>query len=215
MADTIIEHQHDIKKKTEALSLQNTELQTKSQELQEVLRSSQAQLLTQTSIPLELINSLAAAVREMKNCHQEQLERLLQRFSEAQAAFVKQRELLVDQGKETQEIKETPAKVSEPEPTSEKVKKLSVDEEEDDKIKAWKSEKKGTKVVTILEEKEAGVESPGADSPASQSEVVTAAFLASLTKNMTPASAGSSESRYNEYYSPPWKVECYFLLSRL
>ena len=70
IADCIIEHQQDIKKQTKALSDQNTELQTKSGELQEVLRSSQAQLLSQTSIPLELINSLAATVSEMKNCHQ-------------------------------------------------------------------------------------------------------------------------------------------------
>ena len=197
IADSIIEHQNDIKKKTEALSVQNADMQTKSQELQDVLRSSQAQLLTQTSIPLELINSLAAAVREMKDCHQEQLERLLQRFTEAQAAFEKQRELLVDQGKETppSEIKDMSPKNPEPEPPVGK--KLNADEE-DDKIKAWKSEKRETKIVTILEEKEVGPELPGADSPASQSEVVTAAFLASLTKNMTPASAGASESRYND-----------------
>ena len=90
-------------------------------------------------------------------------------------------------------MKEKSLKVPEPVPG----KKLKDDDEqEDDKIKAWKGEKKETKVVTILEEKEAGPDLPGADSPASQSEVVTAAFLASLTKNMTPASAGSSESRY-------------------
>ena len=200
IADSIIEHQNDIKKKTEALSEQNTELQTKSQELQEVLRSSQAQLLSQTSIPLELINSLAAAVSEMKNCHQEQLERLLVRFTEAQAAFQKQRDLLVDHDKESppSEIKDIAPK-SAPEPVAATGKKVPDDEVEDDKIKAWKSEKRETKVVTILEEKEAGPELPGADSPASQSEVVTAAFLASLTKNMTPASAGSSESRYNDW----------------
>ena len=89
-------------------------------------------------------------------------------------------------------------------------KKLKDDEEEeDDKIKAWKgADKKETKVVTILQEKEAGPELPGADSPASQSEVVTAAFLASLTKNMTPASAGSSESRYIVFVF--WNLTKYF-----
>ena len=91
-------------------------------------------------------------------------------------------------------MKEKSLKV--PEPVLGKKLKDVDEEEEDDKIKAWKGEKKETKVVTILQEKEAGPELPGADSPASQSEVVTAAFLASLTKNMTPASAGSSESRY-------------------
>ena len=202
IADSIIEHQNDIKKKTEALSVQNTELQTKSQELQEVLRNSQAQLLSQTSIPLELINSLAAAVSEMKNCHQEQLERLLVRFTEAQAAFEKQKELLVDQDKVTHssDVKNTGPKASPEQPEPPLGKKVN-EEEEDDKIKAWKSEKRETKVVTILEEKEAGPELPGADSPASQSEVVTAAFLASLTKNtLTPASAGSSESRYKDFF---------------
>ena len=201
IADSIIEHQNDIKKKTEALNVQNNELQTKSQELQEVLRNSQAQLLSQTSIPLELINSLAAAVSEMKNCHQEQLERLLVRFTEAQAAFEKQKELLVDQDKVTHssDVKNTVPKAA-PEPELPSGKTVNDDEVEDDKIKAWKSEKRETKVVTILEEKEAGPELPGADSPASQSEVVTAAFLASLTKNtLTPASAGSSESRYKDF----------------
>ena len=92
-------------------------------------------------------------------------------------------------------MKEKSLKV--PEPVLGKKLKIDDEEEEDDKIKAWKgADKKETKVVTILQEKEAGPELPGADSPASQSEVVTAAFLASLTKNMTPASAGSSESRY-------------------
>ena len=178
---------------TEALSVQTTELQSKSEELQEVLRSSQAQLLTQTSIPLELINSVAAAVREIKTSHQEQLVGLLERFTEAQEEFQKQKKILVDQNNETQsENQEMSSKVPET------LKKKQNNDGEDDKNKAWKREKRETKVVTILEEKEAGLEPelPGTDSPASQSEVVTAAFLASLTKNMTPASAGSPESRY-------------------
>ena len=69
-------------------------------------------------------------------------------------AFEKQRELLLDQDKETQPsgIKEKSLTV--PEVLGKKLK--DDDEEEDDKIKAWKGEKKETKVVTILQEKEAG-----------------------------------------------------------
>ena len=42
-----------------------------------MLSVSQAQLLSQTSIPLQLINSLASAVSEMKNCHQAVLSRII------------------------------------------------------------------------------------------------------------------------------------------
>ena len=64
-----------------------------------------------------------------------------------------------------------------------------------------KDERKEKQMVTILEEKEDGgtaTSRPATDSPASQSEVVTAAFLASLTKNIRPASARSEApaSRY-------------------
>ena len=60
----------------------------------------------------------------------------------------------LDQDKETQPLKEKSLKV--PGVIGKKLNDVD-EEEEDDKIKAWKgADKKETKVVTILQEKEAG-----------------------------------------------------------
>ena len=63
----IIEQQIVIKEKTEKLQALNENLQMKSLQLQQVLASSQAQLQEEISIPIELINQLAAAVRQLKD----------------------------------------------------------------------------------------------------------------------------------------------------
>ena len=208
--------------RTEQLRQKNAELRSRSGELQEVLRSSQAQLLSDTSIPLELINQLAAAVRDLKTAHQADLGTLVERFGEAQDMFERQQRLLqqnsnkqppgFDGGPDNKEDPppdntEAVTEVKEEKNISSDNKTCSTTDTED-KSKAWnqvpsnkKDERKERQMVTILEEKEDGgtvTSRPATDSPASQSEVVTAAFLASLTKNITPASAGSEApaSRY-------------------
>ena len=224
IADDIISHQTDIKVRTEQLRQKNAELRSRSGELQEVLRSSQAQLLSDTSIPLELINQLAAAVRDLKTAHQADLGTLVERFGEAQDMFERQQRLLQqNSNKQLQALDGGPDNKEDPPPdNTEAVTEVNVIEEKnvssdgktcsttdiEDKSKAWdqvpSSKEDGRKerqMVTILEEKEDGgtaTSRPATDSPASQSEVVTAAFLASLTKNITPASAGSEApaSRY-------------------
>ena len=78
----------------------NADLQSKSRELQTVLKASQEQLLSDTTIPLELINQLASVVRDMKNTHQVDLKNLLNKFQEAQEQFEKQQTLIIQQSKE-------------------------------------------------------------------------------------------------------------------
>ena len=209
--------------RTEQLRQKNAELRSRSGELQEVLRSSQAQLLSDTSIPLELINQLAAAVRDLKTAHQADLGTLVERFGEAQDMFERQQRLLQqNSNKQLQALDGGPDNREDPPPDNTEAvtevkeeKKISSDDktcstttDTEDKSKAWNQVastkgdgRKERQMVTILEEKdEPGTVTsrPATDSPASQSEVVTAAFLASLTKNITPASAGSEApaSRY-------------------
>ena len=209
--------------RTEQLRQKNAELRSRSGELQEVLRSSQAQLLSDTSIPLELINQLAAAVRDLKTAHQADLGTLVERFGEAQDMFERQQRLLQqNSNKQLQALDGGPDNREDPPPDNTEAatevkeeKNISSDgktcstSDTEDKSKAWNQVpsakgdgRKERQMVTILEEKEDGgtvTSRPATDSPASQSEVVTAAFLASLTKNITPASAGSEApaSRYN------------------
>ena len=78
----------------------NADLQSKSRELQTVLKASQEQLLSDTTIPLELINQLASVVRDMKNTHQVDLKNLLNKFQEAQEQFEKQQTLIIQQSRE-------------------------------------------------------------------------------------------------------------------
>ena len=73
----IIEQQQGIKETTESLLDKNKLLQMKSGELNQVLEKSQKQLQTMATIPIELINELANAVKQMKDEQQERLEQLL------------------------------------------------------------------------------------------------------------------------------------------
>ena len=90
VADEIISQQSEIKVRTERMKLKNEELQTKSRELQEVLKTSQQQLLSDTSIPIELINQLAGVVRNMKESHHSEFQDLIGLFSNVQKQFEKQ-----------------------------------------------------------------------------------------------------------------------------
>ena len=174
------------------MKTQNAELQTKSKELQNVLKTSQEQLLTDTSIPLDLINQLATMVKDMKSAYQNDLNNLLTKFNDVHDQFVKQQELLAHQSKNSENEKDrdkgssmNASEKSEVPKTVDKKSPNSTGREEVNN--AWKKE---TKTLTVLQEKEeTECEVPSTDSPASQSEVVTAAFLAQLTKNVTPASA--------------------------
>ena len=181
------------------MKTQNAELQTKSKELQNVLKTSQEQLLTDTSIPLDLINQLATMVKDMKSAYQNDLNNLLTKFNDVHDQFVKQQELLAHQSKNSENEKDrdkgssmNASEKSEVPKTVDKKSPNSTGREEVNN--AWKKEtrkyEKETKTLTVLQEKEeTECEVPSTDSPASQSEVVTAAFLAQLTKNVTPASA--------------------------
>ena len=174
------------------MKTQNAELQTKSKELQNVLKTSQEQLLTDTSIPLDLINQLATMVKDMKSAYQNDLNNLLTKFNDVHDQFVKQQELLAHQSKNSENEKDrdkgSSMNASEKSEVPKTVDKKSPNTTGREEVNnAWKKE---TKTLTVLQEKEeTECEVPSTDSPASQSEVVTAAFLAQLTKNVTPASA--------------------------
>ena len=90
----IIEQQIVIKEKTEKLQALNENLQMKSLQLQQVLATSQAQLQEEISIPIELINQLAAAVRQLKDEQQEKFSQLLLSLGEAHGQFEKQEHIL-------------------------------------------------------------------------------------------------------------------------
>ena len=157
----------------------NADLQSKSRELQTVLKASQEQLLSDTTIPLELINQLASVVRDMKNTHQVDLKNLLNKFQEAQEQFEKQQTLIIQQSKENS--LESSSKLnsgSKENVSNENSVKIATSGTRGNENDAWKQElddnknMKPKKVVTILEEKNESVaEGPCTDSPASQSEV--------------------------------------------
>ena len=195
IADEIIESQNAIKVKTEELKIKNAELQSKSKELQNVLKTSQEQLLTDTSIPLDLINQLATMVKDMKSAYQNDLNNLLNKFNDVHDQFVKQQELLVHQSKNSDNSdkdkdKSSTINVQEKSEVPKICDKKITTTGREDVNNAWKKETKDMKPLTVLKEKEeTDPDVPSTDSPASQSEVVTAAFLAQLTKNVTPPSA--------------------------
>ena len=83
----IIEQQIVIKERTESLQTLNKSLQVKSLQLQQVLATSQAQLQAEISIPIELINQLAGAVRQLKDEQQERFGQLLLSLGEAHEQF--------------------------------------------------------------------------------------------------------------------------------
>ena len=137
--------------RTEQLRQKNAELRSRSGELQEVLRSSQAQLLSDTSIPLELINQLAAAVRDLKTAHQADLGTLVERFGEAQDMFERQQRLLQqNSNKQLQALDGGPDNKEDPPPDNTEAltevkeeKNISSDDQTcsttdtEDKSKAW------------------------------------------------------------------------------
>merc|ERR1719397_1431890 len=90
----IIEQQTLIKSKVEQLKLENEDLQTKSQDLQKVLASSQQQLHIETSIPIDLINQLATTVKDLKDEQQNGLDKLLKLLNQTCSKFNRQRELV-------------------------------------------------------------------------------------------------------------------------
>ena len=94
ITNEIIEQQNVIKEKTEKLQALNENLQMKSLQLQQVLATSQAQLQEEISIPIELINQLAAAVRKLKEEQQEKFSQLLLSLGEAHGQFEKQEHFL-------------------------------------------------------------------------------------------------------------------------
>ena len=180
VADDIISQQNEIKLKTERLKLKNEELQTKSRELQEVLKTSQQQLLSDTTIPIELINQLAVVVRNMKESHHSDFQDLIGLFSDAQKQFEKQQKMFEgsvvgdrERPEERREEKEEDRRVE--------------GETGSSSSGAWNQSKKDKgKVksqVTILQvSEETKPCSASVDSPASHSEVVTSDLLASLTR---------------------------------
>ena len=100
----IITNQNVIKEETESLQDLNKSLQIKSLELKQVLASSQAQLQTDISIPIDLINQLAAAVRQLKEEQQKRFSHLLNSLSEAHDQF-EQQELILEKNIQENEKK--------------------------------------------------------------------------------------------------------------
>ena len=91
ITDEIIEQQMGIRKATENLLDKNNLLQMKSGELNKVLETSQKQLQTMTTIPIDLINELASTVRQMKEDQQEKFEELLKSLEEVHKKTGKQK----------------------------------------------------------------------------------------------------------------------------
>lgn len=186
VADDIISQQTEIKLKTERMKLKNEELQTKSRELQEVLKTSQQQLLSDTSIPIELINQLAGVVRNMKESHQSEFQDLVGLFSNVQKQFEKQ-----------QKVFEASVAGERPEERREEREESEAGSERQKDCGAWRQNKKdegkvSSKVTTILQVSDGAKPGPApVDSPASHSEVVSSDLLASLTRN---ADKGKSNS---------------------
>ena len=185
VADEIIEQQTEIKQKTERMKLKNEELQTKSRELQEVLKSSQQQLLSDTSIPIELINQLALVVRTMKESHKAEFQELIALFNNVQSQFERQQKVFESSVKENGSETERKEKIEEETLKSDQEKCEKVVSTEVSKTGAWRHQEARQKSsVTILHVKEEAKScSSSADSPASHSEVVTSELLASLTRN--------------------------------
>ena len=161
----IIEQQILIKNRTESLQAENVELQVKSQELQQVLATSQEQLQIETTIPIELINQLASVVKHMKEEQQARFTQLLLSLEEAHGQFEKQEHILEENIVENCNNKEK--------------------KEQSNGVEAWAKNNgsisradSGTSSLsnhlTILDTRdENGIESPNSDDPASQSEVIT------------------------------------------
>ena len=101
----IIEQQIVIKERTESLQTLNKTLEGKSMELQAVLATSQAQLQTEISIPIELINQLAGSVKQLKDEQKTRFGQLLLSLGTAHGQFEKQ-ELILEQNKKDSEIKD-------------------------------------------------------------------------------------------------------------
>ena len=130
--------------------------------MQQVLATSQAQLHAEISIPIELINQLAAAVRQLKDEQQERFGQLLISLGEAHGQFEKQEHILEENIKET----------------------WKKDEKKDlgNGVEAWSKSSgyasrtdSATSILsnhlTILDIRDAnGVDSPNCEDPASQSE---------------------------------------------
>ena len=95
ITNEIIEQQTGIKETTEGLLDKNKLLQMKSGELNQVLETSQKQLQTMTTIPIELINELADAVKQMKEDQQERFEHLLKSLEEVHKKTDKQKCLAI------------------------------------------------------------------------------------------------------------------------
>ena len=160
----IIEQQIVIKERTESLQTLNKSLQVKSLQLQQVLATSQAQLQAEISIPIELINQLAGAVRQLKDEQQERFGQLLLSLGEAHEQFEKQEHILEENIQENG--------------------KNEVKKEHCNGIEAW-SKSNGSisradsanstlsNHLTILEIQDAnGTDSPNNEDPASQSEEI-------------------------------------------
>lgn len=193
VADDIISQQTEIKLKTERMKLKNEELQTKSRELQEVLKTSQEQLLSDTSIPIELINQLAVAVRNMKESHQSEFQDLIGLFSNVQRQFEKQQKVFEasvvgEKPEERREEKEEELRAG-----SEAGKERNSDSGAFKQTK--KDDGKLKSNVTILQVSEGTKPcSASVDSPASHSEVVSSDLLASLTRNADKGKPNSEEA---------------------
>ena len=168
ITNEIIEQQLGIKETTESLLDKNKLLQMKSGELNQVLETSQRQLQTMTTIPIELINELANAVRRMKEDQQEKFEELLKLLEDVHKKTDKQKYIATGS---------TPAKVA---PT-----KLTGHQEPVcNGVVAWVKPQKSTSRasshsstasphLTILNSCDGkGSDSPHCEDPASQSETV-------------------------------------------
>ena len=161
----IIEQQQGIKETTESLLDKNKLLQMKSGELNQVLETSQKQLQTMTTIPIELINELANAVKQMKEDQQERLEKLLKLLENVHKKADKQKCLAT--GKSSP--KTDPSKVA-----------VHTDHGSVAWVKPQKSISRSesnssseSSHLTILDSSATnGSRSPNSDDPASQSEVV-------------------------------------------
>ena len=156
-----------IKERTENLLDKNKLLQLKSGELHQVLETSQKQLQSQITIPIELINELAEEVKQMKDDQQTRFEKLLKSLEEVHEKFNKQKCLAT----ENMESKIEQNKINgHPEPSC-------------NEVVAWAKSGSNTKVdssssisshhLTILDNCDTnGSESLHPNDPASHSEVI-------------------------------------------
>ena len=160
----IIEQQTVIKERTKSLQSLNQNLQVKSLQLQQVLATSQAQLHAEISIPIELINQLAAAVRQLKDEQQERFGQLLLSLGEAHGQFEKQEHILEDNTKETEKKDDKKDHCSGVEAWSKSSGYAS---------RADSSTSSLSNHLTIIDIRDAnGADSPNCEDPASQSEYI-------------------------------------------